>query len=106
MLDDMIMMTLLLVFQVRISDQSYSLGAFLGKDPEAVKKSKLEKLDQNIEEVRPTIIFEGKLVKRGHIIISSVTVLLDYCITGNVNVYFIFPNLPSGFETVRIKTLS
>ena len=29
-----------------------------------------------------------------------------YCITGNVNVYFIFLNLPHGFETVTIKTLT
>ena len=30
----------------------------------------------------------------------------EYCITGNVNVYLIFPNLPNGFETVTIKTLT
>ena len=29
-----------------------------------------------------------------------------YCIKGNVNVYLIFPNLPNGFETGTIKTLS
>ena len=29
-----------------------------------------------------------------------------YCITCNVNMYLIFPNLPNGFETVTIKTLS
>ena len=29
-----------------------------------------------------------------------------YCITGNVNVYLIFPNLPNGFETVTIKMLT
>ena len=29
-----------------------------------------------------------------------------YCIKGNVNVCLIFPNLPSGFETGTIKTLS
>ena len=29
-----------------------------------------------------------------------------YCITCNVNVYLFFPNLPNGFETVTIKTLS
>ena len=30
----------------------------------------------------------------------------DYCITGNVNVYLIFPNLPNGSETVTIKMLT
>ena len=29
-----------------------------------------------------------------------------YCIKGNVNVCLIFPNLPNGFETGTIKTLS
>ncbi|KAL5016052.1 hypothetical protein ScPMuIL_005641 [Solemya velum] len=36
---------------VKISDQSYSLGAFLGKDPEDVKQQKQEKLEQTIEEL-------------------------------------------------------
>ena len=31
---------------------------------------------------------------------------MEYCITGNVNVCLIFPNLPNGFETGTIKTLS
>ena len=30
----------------------------------------------------------------------------SYCIKGNVNVCLIFPNLPNGFETGTIKTLS
>ena len=30
----------------------------------------------------------------------------NYCIKGNVNVCLIFPNLPNGFETGTIKTLS
>ena len=29
-----------------------------------------------------------------------------YCIKGNVNVCLIFPNLPNGFKTGTIKTLS
>ena len=29
-----------------------------------------------------------------------------YCIKGNVNVCLMFPNLPNGFETGTIKTLS
>ena len=33
-------------------------------------------------------------------------VLSQYCIKGNVNVCLIFPNLPNGFETGTIKTLS
>ena len=32
--------------------------------------------------------------------------VLAYCIKGNVNVCLIFPNLPNGFETGTIKTLS
>ena len=31
--------------------------------------------------------------------------MVNYCITGNVNVYLIFSNLPNAFETVTIKTL-
>ena len=31
---------------------------------------------------------------------------IEYCIKGNVNVCLIFPNLPDGFETGTIKTLS
>ena len=31
---------------------------------------------------------------------------VKYCIKGNVNVCLIFPNLPNGFETGTIKTLS
>ena len=31
---------------------------------------------------------------------------LNYCITGNVNVFLIFPNLPNGLQTGKIKTLS
>ena len=31
---------------------------------------------------------------------------MKYCIKGNVNVCLIFPNLPNGFETGTIKTLS
>ncbi|KAK7492932.1 hypothetical protein BaRGS_00015879 [Batillaria attramentaria] len=34
--------------QVKISDQTYSIGAFLGKDPEDVKHQKQEKLEQQI----------------------------------------------------------
>ena len=30
----------------------------------------------------------------------------NYCIKGNVNVFLIFPNLPNGFKTGTIKTLS
>ncbi|KAJ8306509.1 hypothetical protein KUTeg_017054, partial [Tegillarca granosa] len=33
---------------VKISDQTYSIGAFLGKDPEDVKQQKQEKLEQQI----------------------------------------------------------
>ena len=33
-------------------------------------------------------------------------VVNKYCIKGNVNVCLIFPNLPNGFETGTIKTLS
>ena len=33
-------------------------------------------------------------------------VFVNYCIKGNVNVCLIFPNLPNGFETGTIKTLS
>ena len=29
-----------------------------------------------------------------------------YCITGNVNVFLIFPNLPDMLQWVKIKTLS
>lgn len=38
-------------FQVKISDQTYSIGAFLGKDPEDVKHQKQEKLEQMIVDV-------------------------------------------------------
>ncbi|KAL8600698.1 hypothetical protein ACOMHN_057288 [Nucella lapillus] len=34
--------------QVKVSDQTYSIGAFLGKDPEDVKHQKQEKLSQQI----------------------------------------------------------
>lgn len=37
--------------QLKISDQTYSIGAFLGKDPEDVKHQKQEKLEQQIVEV-------------------------------------------------------
>ncbi|CAG2191162.1 SNX7_30 [Mytilus edulis] len=37
--------------QLKISDQTYSIGAFLGKDPEDVKQQKQEKLEHNIEEL-------------------------------------------------------
>ena len=39
--------------QVKISDQTYSIGAFLGKDPEDVKHQKQEKLSQQIVDVSP-----------------------------------------------------
>ena len=42
---------LLLALQVKISDQTYSIGAFLGKDPEDVKHQKQEKLSQQIVDV-------------------------------------------------------
>ena len=32
--------------------------------------------------------------------------MMQYCITGNVNMCLMFPNLPNGFETVKLKTLS
>ncbi|KAK3091749.1 hypothetical protein FSP39_022320 [Pinctada imbricata] len=35
--------------KVKISDQTYSIGAFLGKDPEDVKQHKQEKLEEQIE---------------------------------------------------------
>ncbi|XP_078656311.1 sorting nexin-30-like isoform X4 [Branchiostoma floridae x Branchiostoma belcheri] len=37
--------------QLKMSDQSYSLGAFLGKDPEEVRQQKRTKLDTQIEEL-------------------------------------------------------
>ena len=37
---------------------------------------------------------------------KSLFALFIYCIKGNVNVCLIFPNLPNGFETGTIKTLS
>lgn len=37
--------------QVMVSDQSFSLGAFLGKDPDDVKQQKKEKLEKTIEEL-------------------------------------------------------
>lgn len=37
---------------MKISDQTYSIGAFLGKDPEDVKQQKQDKLEQQIDEVR------------------------------------------------------
>lgn len=36
---------------VKISDQTYSIGAFLGKDPEDVKQQKQDKLEQQIDEL-------------------------------------------------------
>ena len=47
---------LLCALQVKISDQTYSIGAFLGKDPEDVKHQKQEKLSQQIVDVSPTKI--------------------------------------------------
>ena len=44
---------LLFALQVKISDQTYSIGAFLGKDPEDVKHQKQEKLSQQIVDVSP-----------------------------------------------------
>ena len=38
---------------MKISDQTYSIGAFLGKDPEDVKHQKQEKLSQQIVDVSP-----------------------------------------------------
>ena len=38
--------------------------------------------------------------------IFFIGLLPKYCIKGNVNVCLIFPNLPNGFETGTIKTLS
>ena len=40
------------MFQLKTSDQTYSIGAFLGKDPEDVKQQKQEKLEQQIHEVK------------------------------------------------------
>lgn len=40
---------------MKISDQTYSIGAFLGKDPEDVKQQKQDKLEQQIEEVQWSI---------------------------------------------------
>ena len=34
-----------------MSDQTYSLGAWFGKDPEEVKKEKSEGIDKQIDEV-------------------------------------------------------
>lgn len=42
---------LFIIFQVKISDQTYSIGAFLGKDPEDVKQQKQDKLEQQIIDV-------------------------------------------------------
>lgn len=36
---------------MKSSDQTYSIGAFLGKDPEDVKQQKHEKLGQQITDV-------------------------------------------------------
>ncbi|KAK3609901.1 hypothetical protein CHS0354_036665 [Potamilus streckersoni] len=37
--------------QVKISDQTYSIGAFLGKDPDEVKQQKQDKLEQQIQDL-------------------------------------------------------
>ncbi|XP_052274039.1 sorting nexin-30-like isoform X2 [Dreissena polymorpha] len=37
--------------QLKISDQTYSLGAFLGKDPDEVKQNKQDKLEQQVKEL-------------------------------------------------------
>ncbi|KAL4235756.1 Sorting nexin-30 [Mactra antiquata] len=37
--------------QLKISDQTYSLGAFLGKDPDEVKQQKQDKLEQQITDL-------------------------------------------------------
>ena len=39
------------LLQLKISDQTYSLGAFLGKDPDEVKQNKQEKLEHQVSEV-------------------------------------------------------
>ena len=41
-----------------------------------------------------------------YIYIYNIYIYIYYCIKGNVNVCLIFPNLPNGFETGTIKTLS
>lgn len=41
--------------QVMVSDQSFSLGAFLGKDPDDVKQQKQEKLEKTIEELTHSV---------------------------------------------------
>jgi hypothetical protein len=45
--------------QLKTADQSYSIGAFLGKDPEDVRHQKQEKLEQQIVDVN--ISFAKKL---------------------------------------------
>ncbi|XP_052776307.1 sorting nexin-30-like isoform X2 [Mya arenaria] len=37
--------------QLKISDQTYSLGAFLGKDPDEVKQNKQDKLEQMVKDL-------------------------------------------------------
>lgn len=41
----------LIYLQLKISDQTYSLGAFLGKDPDEVRQNKQEKLESQIADV-------------------------------------------------------
>ncbi|XP_074640780.1 sorting nexin-30-like [Tubulanus polymorphus] len=40
---------------VRISDQNYSFGAFIGKDPSEVKQHKQDKLETSISELKTTV---------------------------------------------------
>ena len=46
---------------MKISDQSYSIGAFLGKDPEDVKQQKEQKCEQQIIDVRIICMLSSKL---------------------------------------------
>ncbi|XP_029640927.1 sorting nexin-30-like isoform X1 [Octopus sinensis] len=41
--------------QLKVSDQSFSLGAFLGKDPDDVKQQKQIKLEKNIHELTQNV---------------------------------------------------
>ena len=60
---------MLFVFlQLKISDQTYSLGAFLGKDPDEIKQQKQEKLEQQVTDV-------SKLIK------SQRSYILQPCLT-------------------------
>ena len=52
------------------------------------------------------VIWRRKVTKLSLLIDNLLSSRTIYCIEGNVNVCLIFPNLPNGFETGTIKTLS